>query len=163
MHKSFHILGVSHRVQGEPSFKGSFGDPDYHAIVRQIILTGKIDFVAEEGGDNTTVAERIADELLGVGHYLNVSPEEREASGIGLLCAGAPLSAVAGEMEWHVSAIDEMERIWIYHICDRTVENGLLICGFYHTFSVGTKLLKGGSVKVTTYLPHDKLCGHPKS
>lgn len=162
MQKNFHILGVSHRVQGEPSVKGSFDDPEYHAIVGRIILTEKIDFVAEEGGDHTTVAEGIANELLGVGHYLNVNPEEREASRIGLLCAGAPLSAVAGEMEWHISAIDEMERIWIHHICDRTVENSLLICGFYHAFSVGTKLLRSGSVKATTYLPHDKLCNHIK-
>jgi hypothetical protein len=163
MHKTFHILGVSHRVQGEPSVEGSFDDPDYRAIVRQIVSREKIDFVAEEGGDHTTVAEQIANELLGVGHYLNVTPEDRLAFGIGRLCAGAPLSAVAGEMTWNVSAIDKMERIWVQHICDRTNENGLLICGFYHTFSVSTKLLKSGSVTATTHLPHDKLCGHSKS
>lgn len=74
MQKFFYVLGVSHRVQGEVNFKDSFYDPDYSTVVRDLIRTENIDFVAEEGGDHTTAAEKITDEFLGPGHYLNVSP-----------------------------------------------------------------------------------------
>jgi hypothetical protein len=72
--KSFVVLGVSHRVQGEKDFHGAFDDPVYRAIVNEMISNERIDFVGEEGGFNTTDAEKIAQSLLGAGHYLNVDP-----------------------------------------------------------------------------------------
>jgi hypothetical protein len=161
--KTFYVLGVSHRVQGEIDFEGSFDDPDYLEILRRIISSERIDFVAEEGGDHTSIAEYVTSELLGAGHYLNVNPEHREDRDIGRLCGVTPLSGVTGETVWFADEIDKMEAVWIDHLVRRTVTKGLLICGFYHTFSVGVKLLESGLVEARTYLPLHKLCNHPKS
>jgi hypothetical protein len=166
MEKFFYVLGVSHRVQGEMNFKDSFYDPDYGTVVRDLIRTENIDFVAEEGGDHTTDAEKITDELLGPGHYLNVSPEHREDHDIGETFNGYMLTSVTGEdfpiLRWFLSETEKLERIWVDLLTKRTAGRGLLICGFYHTFSVGAKLLEYGSVEGRTYVPYDKLCIHHK-
>ncbi len=84
--KFFVILGVSHRVQGDLDFINAFHDPDHEEIVREIITRDNIDFVGEECAVNTTAAGRIAQELLGVGHYLKVDPvleEGKKRHGIG--------------------------------------------------------------------------------
>jgi hypothetical protein len=131
--------------------------------VRDVISSEKIDFVGEEAGNHVSIAEKIANKLLGPGHYLNVNPEHDEHHGIGNLCMGAPLSSAAGEMCWSIPDVDTMERLWVYILTQKTLTRGLLICGFFHTFSVGVNLLKSGSVKAKTYLPHDKLCSHRSS
>lgn len=155
----FYILGVSHRVQGEIDVRDWFVDPDYAAIVRDVISCEKIDFVGEEAGNHDSTAEKIAKELLGPRHYVNLNPEHPEGHSIGKLCLGSPLSSTAGEM-WSIPDVDKMECLWVDILTEKTLARGLLICGFYHTFSVGVKLLKIGSVKAKTYLPHDKLCSH---
>lgn len=162
--KFFYVLGVSHRVQGEIDFRDSFFDPDYGTVVRDLIHSQEIDFVAEEGGDHTTIAERITNELLRPGHYLNVSPEHREDHRIRDTFNGYMLTSVTGEdfpvLRWFLRETEKLEQIWVDLLTQKTIARGLLICGFYHTFSVGAKLLKYGSVEGRTYLPHDKLCSH---
>src|SRR5437867_1487435 len=142
--KFFFVLGVSHTVQGEISFPGTFVDPDYDTVVRDIISTKGIDFVGEEGGDHTSIAERITQELLGAGHYFNVEPENPWQHGIGKTYDGYKLpSASGGEfavLRWMVAENEKRERIWVDHLVEKTASIGLLICGFYHAFSVAAKL-----------------------
>ncbi|SRR6266566_3036505 len=163
--KFFFVLGVNHKVQGESNFPGTFVDPDYDKVVRDIISSKGIDFVGEEGGDHTTIAERITQELLGAGHYLNVEPENRSEHRIGETYDGYKLpSASGGEFDvlrWMVAENEKRERIWVDHLIEKTTSTGLLICGFYHAFSVAAKLLdRGFDVEARTYLPYDKLCSH---
>ena len=159
------MLGVSHKVQGEINFPGTFVDPDYGEVVRHIISTRSIDFVGEEGGDHSTIAERITQELLGARHYLNVEPENRWEHGIGETYDGYNLpSASGGEFDvlrWMVAENEKRERIWVDHLIEKTTSIGLLICGFFHAFNVSAKLLdRGFDVEARTYLPWDKLCSH---
>ena len=157
--KSFITLGVSHRVQGDEDFRDAFDDPTYRDIVKEIISGERIDFVGEEAAINTTHAERIAQNLLGTGHYLNVDPvleEDKEKYGIGETCLPCPLTG-APVYGWVVAENEKRERIWVDLLIKRTVARGLLICGFYHTFSVAAKLLgKGFEVEARTYLPLEK-------
>jgi hypothetical protein len=160
--KFFIILGVSHRVQGEPDFHGAFHDPDYATVVSEIISSNHIDFVGEEAGNHTTVAENITTSSLGAGHYLNVEPENREQHGIGNTYDGYKLpSASGGEfpvLRWMVAENEKRERIWVNLLVEKTATKGLLICGFNHAFSVAAKLLNGGfEVEARTYIPWDKL------
>jgi hypothetical protein len=157
--KSFVVLGVSHRVQGDTSFIKAFDDPDYREIVNKIISHDHIDFVCEEGAVNATDAERIAQNLLGAGHYLNVDPvleEDKKKHGIG----ETYLPPVLGELPvhgWVVLENEKREKIWIDRLIEGTVARGLLICGFYHTFSVAAKLLnRGFEVEARTYMPWEK-------
>jgi len=158
--KSFVILGVSHRVQGDMDFINAFDDPDYREIVNKIISDDHIDFVGEEGAVNTTDAERIAQNLLGAGHYISVDPvleEDKKTHGIGQTY----LPPALGELpvhRWVVSENEKREQIWVDLLVERTAARGLLICGFYHAFSVAAKLFCGGfSVDARTYMPWEKL------
>ena len=166
--KFFFVLGVSHTVQGEPDFPGSFNDPDYATVVRDIISRNGVDFVGEEAGDHTSIAERIAEELCGPGHYLNVQPKNRWEHGIGQTHDGYKLASASGGefpvLRWMVDANERRERIWVDHLVEKTTSTGLLICGFYHAFSVAAKLLnRGFDVEARTYLPYDKLCSHNRA
>jgi hypothetical protein len=157
--KSFVILGVSHRVQGEKDFPGAFDDPVYREIVNGIISNDHIDFVGEEGGVNTTDAEKIAQNLLGTGHYLNVDPlgEDRVRYGIGETYYPPLLGELPVE-RWAVAENEKREQIWVNQLVERTTTRGLLICGFFHIFSIAAKLMsRGFEVEAGTYIPWNKL------
>lgn len=158
--KSFVVLGVSHRVQGDMDFVNAIVDPDYGEIVSEIISNDHIDFVGEECCVNTTNAGRIAQKLLGADHYLNVDPvfeEDKKAHDIGETCLPRPLTSLPVE-RWVVSENEKREKIWIDLLIERTLRRGLLICGFYHAFSVSAKLLnRGFEVEARTYIPWEKL------
>jgi len=159
--KSFVVLGVSHSVQGDVDFIDAFDDPDYRDIVSQIISNDRIDFVGEECAVNTTDAERIALKLLGAGHYLNVDSEDKKKEGVG----NTYVPPAVGELPvhgWVVSENEKREQIWVDLLVERTAERGLLICGFYHAFSVAAKLFKREfDVDARTYMPWEKLRTNP--
>jgi hypothetical protein len=157
--KSFVVLGVSHRVQGEKDFRDSFDDPVYREIVNEIISNDHIDFVGEEAGRNTAHAERITQRLLGAGRYLNVDPlgAERVRYGIGETYFPPRVDELPVD-RWAVVENEKREQIWVDQLAEKTTTRGLLICGFYHAFSVAAKLLsKGFEVEVRTYMPWNKL------
>jgi len=119
-----------------------------------------VDFVGEEACINTTDAQRITQNLLGAGHYLNVDPvfeEDKKRYGIGETCLPRPLTALPVE-RWVVPENEKREKIWVDLLVERTAARGLLICGFYHAFSVAAKLLsRGFEVEARTYIPWEKL------
>jgi hypothetical protein len=157
--KFFLVLGVSHRVQGN-DFVGAFPDPDYAAVVSEIISNNHMDFVGEECSVTATVAENIAQNQLGVGHYLNVDPVlegDRKRNNIGETCFPPGLCELP-VYRWIVAENEKRERIWIDRLVERTTKRGLLICRFFHAFSVASKLLnRGFEVEARTYIPWEKL------
>lgn len=158
----FYVLGVSHTMQGETTVPGHFEDPDYATLVTNIISSTGVDFVGEEGGNDTTFAEKITNDLLGPGHYLNVEQQDRYQHDIGTTYDGYKLPSASGGqfdvVRWFVSENEKREKIWVDHLVARTDRTGCLICGFYHAFSVAAKLFdRGFEVESRTYLPHDKL------
>src|SRR6266849_3970660 len=138
--KFFIVLGVSHRVQGDMTFVRAIHDPDFTTVVSEIISSDHIDFVGEECGINVTVAEKVAQDLLGTGHYLNVDPpvEDRTRYGICDTYCPPPLSGLPVH-RWIVAENEKREQIWVERLIERTAAKGLLICGFYHAFSVAAK------------------------
>jgi hypothetical protein len=142
------------------SFINAFNDPDYEAIVSDIISRDKVDFVGEECAVNTTAAERIAQGLLGAGHYLNVDPileEDKKRHGIGETYYAPPVAGLPVH-RWAIAANEKREQVWVDQLVKRTKTKGLLICGLYHAFSVAAKLLnRGFEVEARTYVPWEKL------
>jgi hypothetical protein len=141
------------------TFVRAIDDPDYATVVSEIISSNDIDFVGEERGINVTVAEKVAHDLLGAGHYLNVDPpvEDRMRQGIGKAYCPPPLSGLPVH-RWIVAENEKREQIWVDRLVERTSAKGLLICGFYHAFSVAAKLLnRGFEVEARTYIPWEKL------
>jgi hypothetical protein len=151
--KCFVVLGISHKVQGAATFPGAFHDPSYALVLRDIISKDRIDFVGEEGDGKPTVAEKVTEELLGIGHHRNVDPlpEEQEKCGIGETYCGPGISELPVD-RWIVAENDKRERIWAERLVEGTANKGLLVCGFLHAFSVATRLLKQGfEVEARTY------------
>ena len=138
--KSFVVLGVDHRIQGDPDVRGAFNDLDYRALIEAIISCGKIDFVGEERNLNITFAERITDQLLGTGRYINIDipPGEREAQEIG---DTTRMPLFNFETRHDLEAHDKRESFWVKRLVEKTAIRGLLICGSLHTFSVSLKLM----------------------
>ena len=158
--KSFVILGVSHRVQGDMDFVNAIHDPDYAQVVSEIIYRDHVDFVGEECAKNATVAEKVAQDLLGSGHYLKVDPpiEDRESHGIGEMYCPPALGGLPVH-GWIVAESEKRENIWVDQLIEQTTEKGLLICGYLHVFSVGAKLLnRRFRVEARTYVPWQKFC-----
>lgn len=72
--KSAVVLAVPHNLQGR-KFVGYVEDPTYSYLVEYKIKQKRIDFVFEEAGEREpTIAEEIANRILGQGRYLNVDP-----------------------------------------------------------------------------------------
>jgi hypothetical protein len=97
--------------------------------------------------------------LLGAGHYLNVDPlgEDRVRYGIGETYFPPPVSGLPVD-RWVVAESEKREQIWVNQLVERTTDTGLLICGFWHAFSVAAKLLnRGFEVEARTYTPWNKL------
>jgi len=156
--KFFVVLGVDHRVQGDKDHPGSFDDPVYRDIVREIISNDHIDFVAEECNHDTTDAEKIADESLGAGHYSNVDilMKDRANCGIGetFLPPRSNFPVTGYPMAFHQTR----EKKWVEKLVERTSTRGLLICGFVHAFSVSFRLMAlGFKAEARTYIPWEKL------
>ena|SRR5258708_5619651 len=157
--KSFVVLGVSHRVQGDKDVFDAFHDSGYAAVVKEIISNDHIDFVGEEWSDSTSIAETVTQSVLGAGRYLNVSPsiKDIERYGLGEKCHGSSLG-VPLVMYWDISDNEKLEQIWVDQLTERTAARGLLICGVFHTFSVSAKMLnRGFEIEARTYMPWDKL------
>ncbi|HEV2222798.1 MAG TPA: hypothetical protein VGR84_07345, partial [Candidatus Acidoferrales bacterium] len=76
------VLAVPHQLQGT-KFSGYVKDSSYESLVEDLVR--EVDFVFEEAsGRGPSLAERLAGEVLGAGHYLDVDPKssEREQYGI---------------------------------------------------------------------------------
>ena len=72
MTKSVVVLGVTHELQG-PRFIGYVDDPSYPLLLK-LSMRG-VDFVFEEAsGLGPSIAENLANSILGPGHYVDVDP-----------------------------------------------------------------------------------------
>jgi hypothetical protein len=164
MSQSVQLIAVPHQLQGS-GFQGYVQDPSYSAWVKSFMLAG-VDFVFEEAsGRGPSIAEQLARSILKPDCYLDIDPPANERPKYGL----ATVSATGGAVDpcnstdvYESPYVDEQrkrEELWLKRIQSAKFEKGLLICGLAHSLSVAFRLQNiGMSVKVSTYIPHGKLC-----
>lgn len=162
------ILGTNHLFQGCSKHPRIVIDPLYRSLVASLIASDKVDFVFEEAtGFGPTIAEEIAESMLGNGHYLDVDPmAEREAHGVGGPTARLEqlYEIPKGEVpayccEFIVAGQKTREALWLEAMEATEFKSGLLICGLAHLLSMAFRLEASGySVTAKLYNPEHRLC-----
>jgi hypothetical protein len=160
---SVQVLGLSHELQG-PKFYGFVDDPSYRLLLSKKIMG--FDMVFEEAsGQSPSIAEDIAKELLGVGHYIDVDPPREERSRHGI-----PEETIRSEPIDHLESPDSFvhmiteaqtkrEELWVRRIRERHFSTALMICGIGHSLSLTVRLASAAFLVSDpwAYLPPYKL------
>ena len=165
------VLAVPHQLQGT-KFSGYVKDSSYESLIEDLVR--QVDFVFEEvSGRGPSVAEKLAGEVLGWGHYLDVDPppDERQQCGIAKktgedfpIDPSQLCSDVAPDI-CHCAFVSEhrkREELWLQKIQSQVFEKGLMICGISHGLSFAFRLQSAGfnEVELHSYIPYSKLCTH---
>jgi hypothetical protein len=163
------ILGTCHDVQGLDKWKGrKIGEKDY-----QEILLGRLqdkDFLFEEAtGLGPSIAERLAEKKLGIGHYFDIDPPllRRSAHGIPNETGNCfPLDPFDDYTEFlcesFVETHEKREDLWVRYVQDQSFENALLVCGQMHLLSMAFRLRSAGyQVTAFLYMPWQQFCKRP--
>lgn len=157
------VLSVPHQFQG-PEFQLFIDDPAYRQLLTDMIQKGT-DFVFEEAaGFRPSFAEKLAESLIGAGHYLDIDLPRAERTKYGLAEATGGsdyIEPFADSYRWEL--VDEhrkREELWLKRILEKAFTNGLVICGIGHSLSMCFRLQQAGVniPKVYDYSPFDKLC-----
>ncbi|HVA71484.1 MAG TPA: hypothetical protein VNF02_00125 [Candidatus Limnocylindrales bacterium] len=171
MSRSMQVLSVLHRLQGL-RFKGYVQEPSYERLVN--CLMRQADFVFEEAaGRLPSVAQILADKILGSGHYLDVDPppDERQQYGIAektgedfpidpsQLCSDVTPDVC------HCAFVNEhrkREELWLQKIQAQSFGRSLMVCGSAHGLSLAFRLESAGlsEVRLYEYIPYNKVCAH---
>jgi hypothetical protein len=162
------IVGIPHALQG-PGFSGFIGDTSYRTLVENLIRD-EVDFVFEEAaGRGPSIAEGLANSLIGPGRYLDFDPglTERPKHGIHIEIARSfPIAPFDSTDTCESSAVDaqgKREQLWLQRVQAERFEKGLVICGVTHSLSFAFRLRSAGITvpESLSYIPHNKLCGRP--
>lgn len=164
MGKQVQVIAVPHQLQG-PGFHGYVKDESYSDWI-EAFIRNEVDFVFEEAaGRGPSIAEQLADSILGPGHYLDIDPPRDERPKYGLAKdsgGGGPIDPVHSTDIYEQSDVDEQrkrEELWQKRILGQPFKKGLVICGTAHALSVAFRLRAPDvEVEVYTYTPHGKLC-----
>lgn len=162
--RSVRVLGLGHELQG-PKFAGFVDDSSYRLLLSKKIKS--FDMVFEEAsGRSPSIAEELANSLLGRGHYFDVDPaaDQRASHGI-------PVETTRSEPIDHMDSPDSFirmiieaqtrrEEYWVCQIKEQQFSNALMICGIGHSLSFAFRLASAGFFVADpwAYLPHYKLC-----
>lgn len=168
MTKSVVVLAVPHQLQN-PKTYGHISDPSYSNLIEVFINKG-VDFVFEEAsGLGPTIAQSLAESLLGVGHYMDIdpAPSDRAEYGIARITGGRrsfdPSEFESDQPDSYEFAIVEeqkkREELWSKRVADEPFEKGLAICGVCHGLSLAFHLQKAGVsvVDACSYIPYHKM------
>lgn len=157
------VLSVPHQLQGE-RFPGYVEDASYRSLVESLIPPPPGLVFEEAAGLNPSIAEEVAKELLGVGHYFDIDPSgvERERLGIsretsmGYIIDYTCDSACRQFIGQH----QKREEKWLEAILAKEFESALMVCGSAHGLSFAFRLQNAGisEVELHEYIPYHKLC-----
>lgn len=154
-------------LQGSKRHAESIVDPLYRSLVTSIITEEKVDYVFEEGTElGPTVAEEIAEDKLGKGHYLNVDPpiDKRKVLGIGNMKVHRLSQIPRNEVpdywcELNLESQRRRETAWLTAIQGRQFERGLFVCGLAHLLSMAFSLESSDySAETRIYSPEHRVC-----
>jgi hypothetical protein len=111
-----------------------------------------------------TTAERLAAEILGNAHYLDVDPPIQKRKDLNFPAASNQPYMVgippdAGFANWQSVKVHEArERFWLQTMQAKEFGNWLIICGIAHMLSFAFRLQAASfEVKPIDYLPRHKL------
>jgi hypothetical protein len=159
------VVGTNHILQGGEGNPIFIIDPGYRWYIEKIITESRVDFIFEEATNSgPTVAERIAEDRLGKGHYLDIDRiETREALGIGpSQYEVLPPTPQVGfqEIAFRFVVADQKKRemAWLQTIQKNHFNCGLLICGLTHLLSMAFQLESYYSVEARNYSPEQRAC-----
>jgi len=169
MDRTMVVLGTNHFLQGAEKKKEKIEDLTYHLVIEKLIVDYSVNFIFEEASEQgPTTAEKLAR-----GHhlgYLDVDPceDKREQHGLAKytardfeICQQREMNAPnPNDLQEHCLGNQlKREKHWIDQINAESFENGLIICGALHTFSVasGLETARFNNPMVLTYIPRVKL------
>jgi hypothetical protein len=141
------VLATLHVIQGAEKRLGNLRDPAYVALLNKLMISEGVDFVFEEAsGLGPTIAERLAQEKLGFGRYLDIDPTREDRAEHGIpgsshepnMIGAPPKVAFANWAVLEVHA--KREELWIKRIQQQEFESALVICGLVHLLSVAFRL-----------------------
>jgi hypothetical protein len=167
MSKSALVLAVPHQIQN-PRTLGHIPDQSYRLLLEDLITKRAVNFVFEEvGGLSPTIAQTVAESLLGQGHYMDVdpSPGERPQFGIAEITGGQVwFEDEFGNPSNHyefgiVGEQKKREELWTKRVAAQPFENGLAICGLCHGLSFAFRLESAGIAvaESLSYIPFRKM------
>ena len=141
------VLATLHVLQGAEKRFGNLHDPMYAALLKKLIVSQGVDFIFEEAsGLGPTIAEKLASEHLGPGHYLDVDPARGDRPDFGIpvnshepyMIGSPPLVAFAN---WQIiEAHAKREKLWVERMQQHKFESALAICGLVHLLSFASRL-----------------------
>ena len=141
------VLGTIHMVQGAEKRAGNHHDPMYLALLNKLLVSEGVDFIFEEAsGLGPTIAEKLAQEKLGSGHYLDIDPARHDRAEFAIPSIsqephmiGTPPSVAFAN--WQILDVHaKRENLWIQRIKQHHFESALMICGLVHLLSMGFRL-----------------------
>jgi hypothetical protein len=144
MKKSVMVLAVPHQLQGT-GFQGYVEDESYSDLVGQLIRKNVDSVFEEAAGRGPTIAQGLAQFVLGAGHYLDVDPPPAERPRLGIGTAGGGDRLAPGESadfyEWAIIEENKKrEELWKQKIEAQSFVMGLMICGIGHCLSFAFRL-----------------------
>jgi len=167
MKKHIIILGTNHLLQAGEKNPQFIIDPEYREYISRILAERNVDFLFEEAtSSGPTIAEHIATDRLGNGHYIDVDPiEMRKELGIGIATQYEFLPHVPQvgfrEIAFRLIVAEQQKReqAWVETIHRTEFDCGLLICGLAHLLSMAFRLEDSGhTVETRIYSPEQRAC-----
>jgi hypothetical protein len=141
------VLATLHVIQGAEKRHGNVHDPMYVGLLNQLLVSEGLDFVFEEAsGLGPTVAEKLALQELGPGHYLDIDPSRNERAEHGIATSsndphmiGTPPKVAFAN--WQILGVHlKREELWLKRMQQREFESALVICGLVHLLSFAFRL-----------------------
>jgi hypothetical protein len=161
MAQSILLLGTLHEIQG-PHFRNSVPDPSYPKLIEEA-MSG-VDIVFEEAsGQRPTIAEQLAESVLGPGNYVDIDPTAAERPGLGIPVSTASGFPIVGTSDTCALLDHDAQRLreeeWLRRLLSRSFKKALAIVGIGHSISFQRRLSDSGlDVTMWAYEPHAKLC-----
>ena len=168
--RSISVLGISHRSQGASKAEHiqHIDDPSYKRYLERQLLSEQFDFVFEEGTElGPTIAEKLAAEILGKDHYLDVDPHPKNRAKLGIPDLGndyTPINPYDSESKdfvqhEHLEGQAKREELWVERVKGQSFASALFICGYLHILSLSFRLKSGGVpvAQASVYMPFHKL------
>lgn len=168
--RSISVLGISHRLQGARKAEHiqHIDDPSYQRYLEKQLLSEQFDFVFEEATEfGPTIAEKLAAEILGKDHYLDVDPHPKNRTRLGIPDLGndyTPINPYEPKSKdfvqhEHLEGQAKREQLWVERVQGQSFTSALFICGYLHTLSLSFRLNSDGVsvAQASVYMPFHKL------
>jgi hypothetical protein len=147
IHPRVTVLATLHVLQGAEKRHGNVHDPMYAMLLKDLIASEGVEFIFEEAsGLGPTIAEKLSQQELGFGRYLDIDPANANRVEFGIppnsneshIIGTPPKVAFA---HWQILEVHaKREILWMKRIQQHKFESALVICGLVHLLSFAFRL-----------------------